>query len=102
MSVVIKIEWLGGYIAKPSGQEGRFVQSFDADAYDGGGAVTTTAYEALAKHFPGPAEALEFYRQTSTVRPIRPDGKPNRPLMAFTISIVLVPNEEQKETDVHK
>ena len=31
--------------------------------------------------------AYAFYTQTSKCRPIRPDGKPNKPLTVFTVAI---------------
>jgi hypothetical protein len=33
------------------------------------------------------AAAMEVWTRQSRVRPLRPDGKPNRPLTAYTISI---------------
>ena len=36
-----------------------------------------------AKRFADIAEALEFYRTQSARRPLRDDGRPNRPLAAF-------------------
>jgi hypothetical protein len=32
------------------------------------------------------AAAVACWKRQSTVRPLRPDGKPNRPLTAFTIT----------------
>ena len=40
---------------------------------------------AEAKLFPSLKDALDFYHQRSARMPTRPDGKPNRPLTAFTI-----------------
>ena len=33
------------------------------------------------------AEAMEYWRTVSTTVPFRPDGKPNRPLTAYTVEI---------------
>jgi hypothetical protein len=87
MAFVIQIEWLGGNDGQPSEHSGRYVSRFDADARDGLGQVWTTANPRVALNFNSGAEAAEFWRQTSTVKPVREDGKPNRPLTAFTVSI---------------
>lgn len=64
-----------------------YVLSFDPDAHDGGGELMTTRNARNAKRFASTGEAFEFWRQASTVRPLREDGKPNRPFTAFTVSI---------------
>lgn len=57
----------------------------DVDARGGRGSarLTLVASEALA--FPSMQEAFAFWRQQSTRRPLRPDGRPNRPLTAYTV-----------------
>ena len=89
MSFVIQIEWLGGAQGRiePDKSEGQFVLNFDPDAHDGMGHLWTAAKPQDAIQFAGYKEALEYYRQVSHVRPVRDDGKPNRPLTAFTVSI---------------
>ena len=57
----------------------------DIDANDGQGSVTFTADRARAKSFPSPTDAAAYWRTQSTVRPQRPDGRPNRPLTAFSM-----------------
>lgn len=37
------------------------------------------------------AEALQCWQQVNQSHPWRPDGKPNRPLTAFSVQIVEVP-----------
>jgi hypothetical protein len=37
--------------------------------------------------FPSKAAALDYYFTTSKTVPRRPDGRPNRPLTAYTIEI---------------
>lgn len=61
--------------------------SFDVDAHDGMGAAQFTQYKHRAYQFPSMAAATFAWRQQSKVRPLRDDGKPNRPLTAFTIEI---------------
>jgi hypothetical protein len=89
MSYVIKIEWLGGSAGphNSSEHEGRYVSRYDPDAHDGLGQVWTTSNPRKAIQFSDVARAAEFYRQTSTIKPLREDGRPNRPLTAFTVDI---------------
>lgn len=44
-----------------------------------------------AKKFPSAREAMEEWRRISRSVPTRPDGKPNRPLTAFTVEVEKVP-----------
>lgn len=88
MSYVIKIEWLGDMDRKePSEHEGRYVSRYDINAHDGRGQVWTTDNPREAIHFMTPVRAMRFYQRVSTVKPTREDGKPNRPLTAFTVSV---------------
>lgn len=78
---------------------GEWVQTFDPDAsaYDPPryptGSGSSTADPAKALRFDDPGEALEYWHQPSTVVPLRPDGKPNRPLTAFTVTVEELPEE---------
>lgn len=65
---------------------GQWLVEFDHDADDGLGAGTFTDDPALAMRFKNISDALEFWKRTSTVRPRRADGKPNRPLTATTVT----------------
>lgn len=47
----------------------------------------TTWYKFEAKQFPSAVEAVEYWQAVDPTNPIRPDGKPNRPLTAFTVEI---------------
>lgn len=67
-----------------------FVRSFDPDAHDGCGHVVWTDDPERAQRFPDASAAAAFWKLQSTVRPTRDDGKPNRPLTAYTASIVTV------------
>ena len=64
-----------------------YVKDVDFDADEGRGRITMTQQLAEAKRFDGPAEALEYYKTPSKVVPLRPDGKPNRPLTAYNVQI---------------
>ncbi len=97
MSVVICIEGVEGLITTRP-EFGRrpwagscWLKSYDPEAHDGQGLVTSTSDLAEAQRFADGAEAMDFYRQVSASRPWRADGEPNRPATAFTISIQEVP-----------
>lgn len=80
-----------GYERKrPSEHAGRYVKAFAANAGRIGiGELETTDRIDEALHFPDAAAATEFYRQVDTREPERPwDGRPNRPLTAYTVLIV--------------
>lgn len=42
---------------------------------------------AHALHFPSVTAASEFWKQIDPRQPTRPDGKPNRPLTAFSVTL---------------
>ena len=62
-----------------------WLASFDVNANEGRGAIGFTSNEAKALRFASLFDVLETWRRVSNVRPIRPDGLPNRPLTALTI-----------------
>lgn len=66
---------------------GQFVETFDHDACDGVGHGTFTADLDKAMAFETFPEAAEFWRKASTIKPTRPDGKPNRPLTCASVEI---------------
>lgn len=77
----------GGYPLDPP----RWVTEFDADAFEGRGDMASHADPRKALRFPTAAEAFAFWRTQSTVRPLRDDGRPNRPLTACTVTIEEIP-----------
>lgn len=72
----------------PHDFDGRYAQ-FLSFSGCGPGEVNfkTTANPAAAAGFPSVVEALEFWKTVDPRRPVRPDGQPNRPLTAFTVSV---------------
>lgn len=69
---------------------GEYLESFDFDG-DEQGYGEFTPDLAKAKRFADVGELMEFWRTQSRTRPKRPDGRPNRPLTALTISALRVP-----------
>jgi hypothetical protein len=72
----------------PSEEEGSFIREFipDTDAW-GRGTLLVTDNQNEALTFASTGEAWEYWKQQSKRVPTRPDGKPNRPLTAYTVSI---------------
>ena len=64
-----------------------YLASYDVDAHDGRGDIVFTQSLERAKKFASFIEVMEERNRVSRVHPVRlSDGKPNRPLSAFTIS----------------
>lgn len=71
-----------------------YLVSFDPDGEDGRGNVVATVDKTKAHVFASFEDLIETWKRPSTVRPVRPDGKPNRPLTAFTIETERVDDAE--------
>ena len=71
-----------------------YIEDFipDTDPF-GRGEVFVTTLKQEAKQFADLEAALEFWKQQSKRMPLRPDGKPNRPLTAFSITFESVDEE---------
>jgi hypothetical protein len=74
--------------------EDQYLVSFDFDAMRGTGYGIFTDKPEHAMRFKTLRDAMEFWRTQSTVKPFRPDGMPNRPLTASTISIFKVEEKD--------
>lgn len=68
-------------------QRGSYLKTADVNANDGHGIVTWSRYDWQAMKFDTFAAAAAFWNQQSTKRPLRDDGRPNKPLTAFTVEI---------------
>ncbi len=66
-----------------------YIVACDVDAHGGKGHVTLSTMQADAMRFADAGVALDYWKRPSTVDPIR-DGKPNRPLTAYTVQIMTV------------
>ena len=65
---------------------GQYLAAFDADAYSGRGLIRWTHDKARAMRFADFEAAAECWKRQSAVRPLRPDGQPNRPLTAYSVT----------------
>jgi hypothetical protein len=71
----------------PGAPIGQYLLSYDPEAFKGRGWAEWTADLTKARQFEDYAAALAYWRQVSRTRPTRPDGAPNRPLTAFTVTV---------------
>jgi hypothetical protein len=93
-TLIINCGSAGGVIGHKLSDCGKYLAAFDPDAMDGYGAVAWTADRSAALRFADFAEAYETWRRRSTVRPLRPDGQPNRPLTAYTVTFETLSGDE--------
>ena len=85
MPAVIKIVQRAD--GSPTPEAGRYIVQFDHDALRGRGTGHYLPEVKYALRFPNAAAAMAFWRRQSVLRPMRPDGEPNRPLTAYTVEI---------------
>jgi hypothetical protein len=69
------------------GAEGQFLLTYTPDGHGGRGDLVLTRRRADAKRYPDAGAAMLEWKRVSSTHPKRPDGKPNRPLSAFTIAV---------------
>lgn len=86
---VIRLITLASPRAPGTEHDGRFVVEFEPGRMDlrgflHGGKIVTTDNVHDARRFTDPGEALAYWQKANGVRP---DGKPNRPLTAWTAEI---------------
>jgi len=85
MAYVLRV--IGLADGRHSPMDGALVRFSDVNAGQGRGAVTGTYDRAKAVQFATAAEAIAYWQAVSGVRPVRPDGQPNRPLTAYTVVV---------------
>jgi hypothetical protein len=66
---------------------GEYLEWSDPDADNGLGAERWTDDITKARTFAKFADAMECWMAQSTVRPLRPDRHPNRPLTAWSVTV---------------
>jgi len=89
MSYVIRAIGFAGN--DPCPHAGQYLEDFDHHTPDGRGFGKFTSDPAKAKQFKATSDAMIFWGTQSTTVPLRPDGKPNKPLTALSISVEPVP-----------
>lgn len=70
---------------------GQWLQAADLEAHDGQGFAEFTHDPTQALAFNTTHDAIDYYLRASATRPLRRDGRPNRPLTAFTVSFEELP-----------
>lgn len=86
MPAVIRIA--GWPRPEPCPVAGAYVAFFDPEGDDDGESIYRFTYEpGEAFHYASLEEATNAWRAIRTRDGLRPDGKPSRPLTAFTVSI---------------
>lgn len=80
----VVIHCLGVARGRGPGPAGQYLKAYHPDS--GFSEWTFDVEEAL--HFASEEQAIEVYRSVLPSQPVRPwDGRPNRPLTAFTVEI---------------
>ena len=67
---------------------GMWLREYDPDGFNGIGRIVFTADVEQAQLFPSMRGVLTCWAQPSTKVPLRSDGKPNRPLTAYSVQPV--------------
>lgn len=88
--IVIKCVAKPGISVHPSvgSPAGLYLRSYDPEYAGGRGHADWTANIHDALRFETPGEAWMLWRKQPFTRPWREDGRPNRPLTAFTIELI--------------
>jgi hypothetical protein len=82
--VVIRCALL--YPGQPKSLLGAYLRGYDPEAADGRGHADWSHDITEALVLPSLAEAHALWTAVPACRPVRDDGKPNRPLTAFSIT----------------
>ena len=85
MSVVIRAVMFAN--GTPCPIAGQFLKSMDFEAYNGRGYAEWTDDLSKALRFATNGDAWEFWVTVPKCKPIREDGRPNKPLTSTTIEI---------------
>lgn len=86
MATVVTVIRCGGFANdRPCPVLGQYLKSFDPDGDPERGLSVWTPDIQQAQRFKTAGEAFRFWKQVRKSEPVRPDGKPNRPLTAFNV-----------------
>lgn len=90
-----KIKIIGLAVGQPTPADGEYVVEYDPSrpGRDANGEellchLVTTPDPNEALELPTKMEAFELWRSVDQRQPLRPDGRPNRPLTAYTVDIL--------------
>lgn len=72
---------------------GLYLKSYNPDLFNGRGKAQWTTDPSEAMHFVSHEAALICWRQQSKCRPTRRDGRPNRPLTAYTVEVIALDDD---------
>lgn len=67
---------------------GCYLLAYEPDYAQGRGAAHWTEDVRLARRFRSPEDAWALWRSSPASRPTREDGRPNRPLTAYTVTVL--------------
>jgi hypothetical protein len=71
-------------------EPGDYLVAFDPEARGGRGEALFSPDISEAMRFVDGMAAMTAWKMQSRTRPLRPDGKPNRPLTAYTVEAIEV------------
>ena len=78
---------IGFAIDAPCPMAGQWLKYFNHDTADGLGFGEFSADPTQAMKFDSAAELMAFWTKVSATKPVREDGKPNRPLTCVSVTI---------------
>ena len=84
----VRLEGRQAYGIDPAGL---WLASYDPEFAEGRGLCDFTDDPASAARFPSAQAAMACYQARSRRQPTRPDGRPNKPLTAYTVTIEPLP-----------
>lgn len=91
----IRLVGLAGVLLNPSGglpaPAGSYLSRYDPEAHGGMGEAEWAPDPESALCFENAGAAMECWRQVPLSRPMRNDGRPNRPLTAYTVEVAALP-----------
>lgn len=85
--VIVCLGLVGKAIQNTPPPIGKFLETYEPEAFDGFGATSWTDDENDAMHFTDAFTAFQCYRAVPVNRPLRDDGKRNMPLTAYTVAV---------------
>lgn len=74
-----------------AGPAGQWLKSYDPDGMGGRGHAVWTADPSEAMTFLDVGAAVKCWQQQSEKAPTRDDGRPNKPLTAYTVEVIPLP-----------